>query len=115
MKAGLDAPEAAIGNRNGDARAALAGAAKRVEAVYGYPHQNHACMEVMNATALWTPERCEVWTPTQNGEAALAATAFRTGLAGALRTLAVTATAATTSTAAISIATAGVSRRGRRP
>ena len=80
MKAGLDAPEAAIGNRNGDARAALAGAAKRVEAVYGYPHQNHACMETMNATALWTPERCEVWTPTQNGEAALAATAEAAGL-----------------------------------
>jgi isoquinoline 1-oxidoreductase beta subunit len=80
MKAGLDAPEAAVGNRNGDARAALAGAAKRIEAVYGYPHQNHACMEVMNATALWTPERCEVWTPTQNGEAALAATAEAAGL-----------------------------------
>jgi isoquinoline 1-oxidoreductase beta subunit len=32
-------------------------------------------METMNATARWTPERCEVWTPTQNGEAALAATA----------------------------------------
>ena len=80
IKAGLDAPEAAVGNRNGDARAALAGAAKRVEAVYGYPHQNHACMEVMNATALWTPERCEVWTPTQNGEAALAATAEAAGL-----------------------------------
>ena len=80
IKAGLDAPEAAVGNRNGDARAALAGAAKRIEAVYGYPHQNHACMEVMNATALWTPERCEVWTPTQNGEAALAATAEAAGL-----------------------------------
>ena len=80
IKAGLDAPEAAVGNRNGDARAALAGAAKRIEAVYGYPHQNHACMEVMNATAVWTPERCEVWTPTQNGEAALAATAEAAGL-----------------------------------
>ena len=32
-------------------------------------------MEVMNATARYTPERCEVWAPTQNGEAALAATA----------------------------------------
>lgn len=80
IKAGLDAPEAAVGNRNGDARAALAGAAKRIEAVYGYPHQNHACMEVMNATAIWTSERCEVWTPTQNGEAALAATAEAAGL-----------------------------------
>ena len=80
LKAGLDAPEAIVGNSNGDARGALAGAAKRIEAVYAYPHQNHACMEVMNATAVWTPERCEVWTPTQNGEAALAAAADAAGL-----------------------------------
>jgi isoquinoline 1-oxidoreductase beta subunit len=37
-------------------------------------------MEPMNATARWTPERCEVWTPTQNGEGALAATAEAAGL-----------------------------------
>jgi isoquinoline 1-oxidoreductase beta subunit len=37
-------------------------------------------MEPMNATAKWTPERCEVWTPTQNGEAALAAAAEAAGL-----------------------------------
>ncbi len=80
MVQGLDAPQAAVGNRNGDAAAAIAGAARKVEAVYGYPHQNHACMEVMNATAVWTPERCEVWTPTQNGEAAHAATAEAAGL-----------------------------------
>lgn len=77
---GLDAPEAFVGNRVGDAKAALAGAARRVEAVYGYPYQNHATMEPMNATARWTPERCEVWTPTQNGEASLAATAAAAGL-----------------------------------
>ncbi len=80
LKAGLDAETAAVGNSNGDARAALAGAARKVEAVYSYPYQNHATMEVMNATAKWTPERCEVWTPTQNGEAALAATAEAAGL-----------------------------------
>ncbi|MFM8609478.1 MAG: molybdopterin cofactor-binding domain-containing protein [Burkholderiaceae bacterium] len=80
MKAALDAPEAAVGNSNGDARAALAQAPRKLEAVYGYPHQNHATMEPMNATALYTPERCEVWTPTQNGEAALAATAEASGL-----------------------------------
>lgn len=80
LKAGLDAPEAALGSRNGDVVAGLAAAARKVEAVYSYPHQNHACMEVMNATAKWTPERCEVWTPTQNGEAALAATAESAGL-----------------------------------
>jgi isoquinoline 1-oxidoreductase beta subunit len=37
-------------------------------------------MEVMNATVRWTPERCEVWCPTQNGEAALAAAAEAAGL-----------------------------------
>ena len=80
MRAGLDAPQAAVGNRNGDAAAAIAAAPRKVEAVYGYPHQNHACMEVMNATAIWTPQRCEVWTPTQNGEAAHAAAAEAAGL-----------------------------------
>jgi len=73
MKAGFDAKDAAVGNQVGDARAAIAAASRKIEAVYSYPHQNHATMEVMNATARWTPERCEVWTPTQNGEAALAA------------------------------------------
>jgi len=80
LKEGLSAPEGVVGNSNGDARAAIGGAKRTVEAVYSYPFQNHATMEVMNATALWTPERCEVWTPTQNGEAALAATSEASGL-----------------------------------
>jgi isoquinoline 1-oxidoreductase subunit beta len=80
LKAGLDAEQAVVGNSNGDVKVALAGAARKIEAVYAYPHQNHATMEPMNATARWTPERCEVWTPTQNGEAALAATAEAAGL-----------------------------------
>ncbi len=80
LKIALDAPEAVVGNSLGDAKAALATAARKVEAVYSYPHQNHATMETMNATARWTPERCELWTPTQNGEAALAATAEAAGL-----------------------------------
>ena len=80
LKAGLTAEQAAVGNSVGDTRAALAGAARRIEAEYAYPFQNHATMEVMNATARWTPQRCEVWTPTQNGEGALAATAEAAGL-----------------------------------
>ena len=80
LKTGLDAKEAVVGNENGDARAAIASAARKIEAVYSYPYQNHATMETMNATARWTPERCEVWTPTQNGEAALAACAEAAGL-----------------------------------
>jgi isoquinoline 1-oxidoreductase beta subunit len=80
MKEGLSAEQAAVGNSNGDVKAALAGAARKLEAVYAYPHQNHATMEPMNATARWTADRCEVWTPTQNGEAALAAAAEAAGL-----------------------------------
>jgi isoquinoline 1-oxidoreductase beta subunit len=80
LAAGLEATDAFVGHRVGDVRTGLADAARRVEAVYGYPYQNHATMEPMNATARWTPERCEVWTPTQNGEASLAATAAAAGL-----------------------------------
>jgi isoquinoline 1-oxidoreductase beta subunit len=80
LKAGLDADQGFVGNQNGDARAAIAAAAKKVEAVYAYPFLNHATMEPMNATARYTPERCEVWVPTQNGEAAFAATQSASGL-----------------------------------
>jgi isoquinoline 1-oxidoreductase beta subunit len=80
LKAGLDAEQAFVGNQNGDAKAALANAAKKVEAVYSYPYQNHATMEPMNATALYTADKCEVWCPTQNGDAALAAVIEASGL-----------------------------------
>jgi isoquinoline 1-oxidoreductase beta subunit len=72
---GLSADKAFVGNTNGDIDRAASGAAQTIEAVYSYPFQNHATMEPMNATALWTQDKCEVWCPTQNGEAALAATA----------------------------------------
>jgi isoquinoline 1-oxidoreductase beta subunit len=80
LKAGLDADQAFVRNQNGDVKTAIAGAAKKVEAVYAYPFQNHAPMEPMNATAKYTPDRCEVWVPTQNGEAAFAATTAAAGL-----------------------------------
>jgi isoquinoline 1-oxidoreductase beta subunit len=80
LKEGLDAPQAVVGNSNGDAKAALASSARVIEAVYAYPFQNHATMETMNATVKYTPEKCEVWTPTQNGEAALAAASEASGL-----------------------------------
>src|SRR5215470_4388196 len=80
LKEGLDADQAFVGNRNGDVKAAIASAAKKVEAVYAYPFQNHAPMEPMNATVKYTSDRCEVWVPTQNGEAAFAATLAASGL-----------------------------------
>ncbi|MGB7184322.1 MAG: molybdopterin cofactor-binding domain-containing protein, partial [Burkholderiaceae bacterium] len=77
---GLTADDGFVGNKAGDIDAALKGAAKTIEATYSYPYQNHATMEPMNATARWTAQRCEVWCPTQNGEAALAAASKAAGL-----------------------------------
>jgi isoquinoline 1-oxidoreductase beta subunit len=80
LKEGLDAEQAFVGNQAGDAKAALAGAAKVVTATYSYPYQNHAPMEPMNATAIYTSDKCEVWCSTQNGEGALAVAAEAAGL-----------------------------------
>jgi len=80
LKEGLDADEAFVGNKSGDAKGTLTGAAKVIEATYSYPYQSHAPMEPMNATALYTADKCTVWCPTQNGESALAATAEAAGL-----------------------------------
>src|ERR1700685_895474 len=78
---GLDDSQTAfVGNQSGDAKAAIAGAAKKIEAVYNYPYQNHATLEPLNATALYTEDKCEVWCGTQNGEAAFAAVLEVSGL-----------------------------------
>jgi isoquinoline 1-oxidoreductase subunit beta len=80
LKDGLDADTAFVGNQNGDVKAGLAKAAKTVTADYAYPYQNHATMEPMNATAIYTPDKCLVWCGTQNGEAAFAAALEASGL-----------------------------------
>ena len=80
LKEGLDSDQAIVGNQSGDVHAALAGAAKVVEALYAFPYRIHATMEPMNATALFTSDRCEVWAPTQNAENSLRAAAQAAGL-----------------------------------
>ena len=80
LKQGLEAQDAVIGNQSGDAKAAFASAHQIIEAEYSYPYQHHATMEPMNATVLYTPEKCEAWTSTQNAETALAALAKAAGL-----------------------------------
>lgn len=49
----------------GDAAQALAGAAKRVEALYEVPYLAHAAMEPLNCTARVKDGRVELWLPTQ--------------------------------------------------
>ncbi len=58
--------EGLVARTEGDTKAALAGAAKKIEARYFLPYLAHATMEPMNATASVTKERCELWLPTQN-------------------------------------------------
>jgi len=80
VRTGLTAAEAYIGNKTGDAPTAIAGAARKIEADYGYPFQYHATMEPMNVTIRWTADGCEGWGPTQNAETALAAVIEASGL-----------------------------------
>lgn len=80
LKEGLTA-EATNGEiKRGDALGAIAGAAKKVEAVYSTPFLAHACMEPMNATVKISADRAEVWVPSQNFEASLAALSETSGV-----------------------------------
>jgi isoquinoline 1-oxidoreductase beta subunit len=72
-------PGAAVMRKDGDPAAALAGAARTVEAAYSYPFISHASMEPQNCTAWFRkPENTiELWAPTQNpgaGQALVAST-----------------------------------------
>ena len=84
LKGGLTQPGTVkdnfAGRDEGDARAAIAGAARKVEATYSTPFLAHATMEPMNCTVKLGAGRAEAWVPTQNGEASHAALAAATGL-----------------------------------
>ncbi|HEV3201375.1 MAG TPA: molybdopterin cofactor-binding domain-containing protein, partial [Bryobacteraceae bacterium] len=70
----------AVARKEGAAAAALAGAAKKVEAVYEVPYLAHAPMEPLNCVADVRPDRCEIWASTQGQSSALAVAARITGL-----------------------------------
>jgi isoquinoline 1-oxidoreductase beta subunit len=80
LEEGLTANDAFVGNSNGDASEAMSKASKTIEATYFYPFLNHATLEPQTATAKWTPDSCEAWVPTQDGEATLAAVIAASGL-----------------------------------
>jgi isoquinoline 1-oxidoreductase beta subunit len=75
IREGLLSAEAGVGREQGDVPAGFGHAAKRVEAEYSVPFLAHATLEPQNCTAHVTADTVEVWVPTQNGEAALAAAA----------------------------------------
>jgi isoquinoline 1-oxidoreductase beta subunit len=55
----------AIARKDGDVEAALAGAAKKVEAAYEVPFLAHATMEPMNCAADVRADGCDIYAPTQ--------------------------------------------------
>ncbi len=81
LREGLAASNLPQARRLGDSQAALAGAAKVIEAEYSSPYLNHATMEPQTCTAWLRPEGfLEVWTSTQNAEASMAVAAEAAGL-----------------------------------
>jgi isoquinoline 1-oxidoreductase subunit beta len=74
-----------IGRSDGDATAALAASARRIEAEYMVPFLAHATLEPQNCTAHVVvdhvgADRVEVWAPTQDGDTALATAADAAGV-----------------------------------
>jgi isoquinoline 1-oxidoreductase subunit beta len=80
LKEGLTASATNGSRQNGDAPKAIESAAKKVEAVYSTPFLAHACMEPMNATVKLSADKAEVWVPSQNVEASLAALSEASGV-----------------------------------
>ncbi len=78
--AGLAAKPGMSMRKAGDAEAAFAGAAKKVEAVYEAPYLSHAPMEPLNATVEVRPDGCDVWVASQIQSLAQNAAAKVTGL-----------------------------------
>lgn len=80
LKSGLTGTDAFADIDTGDAPKAIAAAAKKIEAVYSVPFTSHTTMEPMNCTVRLSPDKAEIWIPTQNAEASLAALSSGSGL-----------------------------------
>ncbi|WP_348272948.1 molybdopterin cofactor-binding domain-containing protein [Mesorhizobium sp. YR577] len=80
LKEGLDDERGYVGTEVGEALSAIENSERVITADYSYPYQAHAAMEPINATVLYTPERCEIWAPTQHAGACLETIAEASGL-----------------------------------
>ena len=81
LEAAVSKPGGKEVRNEGDVYAALAAAARRIEANYYVPHYAHASMEPPVATARISGGKCEVWAPTQAPQAAVDRLAKRLNLA----------------------------------
>jgi isoquinoline 1-oxidoreductase subunit beta len=80
VRAALDSEKAHIGRSDGDVAAGLARAVRRIEADYAVPYLAHATMEPQTCTAHVTPDRVEVWAPSQGASTALVTAAVAAGV-----------------------------------
>src|SRR5690606_38836570 len=69
-----------VARNEGNADAALSGAAARVDRVFEAPFLAHACMEPMNCTADVRADGCDVYVPTQGQTASHRAAIEASGL-----------------------------------
>ena len=69
-----------VARNEGDAPKAMAGAARKVEAVYEVPFLAHATMEPVNCTVHVRPDGCDIWVGTQVPTFTQTAAAKLTGL-----------------------------------
>src|SRR2546422_36444 len=69
-----------VARNEGDASKALAGAVRKVEAVYEVPFLAHATMEPVNCTVQVRPDGCDIWVGTQVPTFTQTAAAKATGL-----------------------------------
>ena len=79
LESGLTSSDAFADIDTGDAPKAIAASAKKIEAVYSVPFTSHTTMEPMNCTVKLSPDKSEIWIPTQNAEASLAALSSSSG------------------------------------
>lgn len=80
LEEGLQSPTAYVRNQKGDVAQARVMSKSTVESTFFFPFLNHATLEPMNATARWTPEKCETWIPTQNAQNSMTAVIKASGL-----------------------------------
>ncbi len=76
----LTKPGETVSRNDGDAEATLGRAARKIEATYEVPFQNHSPMEPMNATVHVRKDGAEAWLPSQGPQWGQDAIAKLTGL-----------------------------------
>ena len=80
LRSGINDENAPISREEGNIDQAFANAAQVVEGEYYAPYLEHATMEPQNCTAYFHDDQLEVWAPTQNSEASIAAAAETAGI-----------------------------------